>query len=126
MIGEDAQKRAGVPNDLFEMANLPKSNTGIDGCIRITTQEAAHAPRVKYFTGRPTKSAPYMVVTIAPEPEVIENSQPEHVRIRFEEPVKQWIKANYEKLRDFWYTGGEMMDDEVSAMVASLVKWPIP
>jgi hypothetical protein len=125
IVDEDAAPNGAGLDDLFEMANLPKQDTGIDGAIRISTAEAGHAPRVKYYAGRPSKSAPSMSVIIAPEPQVVENSLPEHIARRYEQPVREWVKANHEALRNFWFKGGEMMRNEVDAMIASLHKWPI-
>ena len=124
IINEDAAPDAGL-EDLFEMANLPKQDTGIDGAIRISTAEAGHAPRVKYYAGRPSKNATSMSVMIAPDPEVVANSLPDHIARQYEGPVKEWVKANHEVLRNFWFNGGEMMRDEVDAMIRSLHKWPI-
>jgi hypothetical protein len=124
IINEDATSNADL-DDLFEMANLPKQDTGIDGAIRISTAEAGHAARVKYYAGRPSKSAPSMSVTVTPDPKVVVNSLPEHIASQYEGPVIEWVRANYEALRNFWFNGGEMMRDEVDAMIRSLRKWPI-
>jgi hypothetical protein len=47
---------------IIEMANLDKSQTGIDGVIWISTMMTGHAPRVKYFV-RPGRTQSSFSVT---------------------------------------------------------------
>lgn len=112
--------------DLFEMANLEPAQTGIEGTIYISTMQAGHAPRVKYFAGRPGPGRPSMSVTIAPAPEVAENSLPARVRNRMEPIVRQWVMLNHDKLREFWFEGNTWYKSEVDAFIASLTKWTPP
>ena len=63
---------------IIEMANLDKSQTGIDGVIWISTMMTGHAPRVKYFV-RPGRTQPSFSVTIADQPRVVANRLPPRV-----------------------------------------------
>jgi hypothetical protein len=57
---------------IFEMANLDKSQTGIDGIVWISTSMTGHAPRVKYFL-RPGRTQSSFSVLIFDHPHVIAN-----------------------------------------------------
>ena len=112
--------------ELFEMANLGPAQTGIEGTIYISTQQAGHAPRVKYYAGRPGPGQPSMSVVISDQPEVAISDVPERVMRQMAPAVIGWVKLNHEKLNNFWFHGGTWMDDEVTAFKASLAKWPAP
>jgi hypothetical protein len=58
---------------IIEMANLDKTQTGIDGVIWISTMMTGHAPKVKYFV-RAGRTQPSFSVTIADQPRVVANS----------------------------------------------------
>src|ERR1700730_10367630 len=60
---------------ILEMANLDKSQTGIDGFVWISTLMTGHAPRVKYFI-RPGRTQPSFSVMISDQPRVVANSLP--------------------------------------------------
>jgi hypothetical protein len=62
----------------IEMANLDKSQTGIDGVIWISMMMTDNAPRVKYFA-RPGRTQPSFSDTIADQPRVVANSLPSRV-----------------------------------------------
>lgn len=123
VLQEDRATQVGV-DDLFEMANLRQNQTGIAGTIYISTQQASHGPRVKYYVGRPGKGEPYFSVSIAPIPEVVENSLPAKVVTRMSPDVIEWVRLNYDNLRRFWFQGTTWFDDEVTAFKASLTKLP--
>jgi hypothetical protein len=110
-------------DDLFEMANLRQRQTGILGTIYISTRQASHAAKVKYFVGRPGNGVASFSVSIGPDPQVIENSLPENVTSRMSPLVIEWVRLNHEKLTRFWNLGTTWFDDEVNTFKASLVKW---
>jgi hypothetical protein len=89
---------------LIEMANLDKSQTGIDGVIWISTMMTGHAPRVKYFA-RPGRTQPSFSVTIADQPRVVANSLPPRVVNQMSPLVIQWVTLNKDALLDFWHHG---------------------
>jgi hypothetical protein len=60
---------------ILEMANLDKSQTGIDGFVWISTLMTGHVPSVKYFI-RPGRTQPSLSVTISDQPRVVANSLP--------------------------------------------------
>ncbi len=73
---------------VIEMANLDKSQTGIDGVIWISTMMTGHSPRVKYFV-RPGRTQPSFSVTVADRPSVVANSLPSRVLNQMSAPVIQ-------------------------------------
>jgi len=89
---------------IVEMANLDKSQTGIDGVIWISTMMTGHAPRVKYFV-RPGRTQPSFSVTIADQPRVVANSLPPRVANQMSPVVIQWVTLNKDALLDFWHHG---------------------
>jgi hypothetical protein len=89
---------------IIEMANLDKSQTGIDGVIWISTMMTGHAPRVKYFV-RPGRTQPSFSVTIADPPRVVANSLPLRLLNRMSPSVIQWVILNKDALLDFWNDG---------------------
>jgi len=113
-----------VSDDLFEMANLRQNQTGIAGTIYISTQQASHGPRVKYYVNRPGAGVPYFSVSIEPTPAIVENSLPQNIVSRMSPQVIEWVKLNHDKLRNFWFKGTTWFDDEVTAFKDSLAKLP--
>lgn len=95
-----------IPNDdgIIEMANLDKSQTGVDGLIWISTVMTGHAPRVKYFV-RPGRTQPSFSVTITDHPRVVANSLPPRVLNQMALLVIQWVTLNKDALLDFWHHG---------------------
>lgn len=86
------------------MANLDKSQTGIDGVICISTMMTGHAPRVKYFV-RPGRAQSSFSVTIADQPRVVANSLSPRVVNQMSALVVQWVTLNKDVLLDFSYHG---------------------
>ena len=78
---------------IVEMANLDKSQTGVDGVIWISTMMAGHAPRVKYFV-RPVRTQSSFSVTIADQPRVVANSLPPRLVNQMSPLVIQWVTLN--------------------------------
>jgi hypothetical protein len=89
---------------IIEMANLDKSQTGVDGVIWISTMMTGHAPRAKYFV-RPGRTQPSFSVTIADQPQVAANSLPRRVLNQMSPLVIQWVTLNKDALLDFWHHG---------------------
>ena len=118
--------RSGGPSadeiELIEMANLPPERTGIEGVIYISTAQARHAPRVKWYPSRPRDKAPCLSVTIEPVPNAFNHHLPARVFAVAGEPVKAWVTLNYLDLLDFWDHGNTWMDDEVDAFKKALKK----
>jgi hypothetical protein len=89
---------------IIEVANLDKSQTGIDGVIWISTMMTGHAPRVKYFV-RPGRTQPSFSVTVADQPPVVANSLPPRILNQLSPLVIQWVTLNKDALLDFWHHG---------------------
>jgi hypothetical protein len=107
---------AGLPSDPFladelskddgiiEMANLDKSQTGVDGVVWISTMMNGHAARVKYLV-RPGRTQPSFSVTITDQPRVVANSLPARVVSQMSPLVIQWVTLNKDALLNFWHHG---------------------
>jgi hypothetical protein len=108
---------------LFEMANLESHQTGIEGTIYISTRQGSHAPHVKYYPGRPGDNQPSMSVLIAPNPEVVESRLPVRTVNRVSPMVREWVRLNHARLRDFWFNGSTWYQREVDAFIAGLEKY---
>src|SRR6267143_7306853 len=75
---------------IIEMANLDKSQTGIDGFVWISTLMTGHAPRVKYFI-RPGRTQPSFSVMISDHPRVVANSLPARTVSQMAPLVIRWV-----------------------------------
>jgi hypothetical protein len=100
LLADELSKDDGI----IEMANLDKSQTGVDGVISISTMMAGHAPRVKYFV-RPGRTQSSFSVTIADQPRVVANSLPPRLVNQMSPLVIQWVTLNRDVLLDFWHYG---------------------
>jgi len=107
--------------DIFDMANLVESQTGVVGVLTITTVMGKHGPRVKYFL-KPGRHQPSFSVTIAATPRVVANSLPERDLNRMAPDVIAWVALNHEALTAFWWDGAGWTDPEVQGFKAGLKK----
>lgn len=108
--------------ELIEVANLASDKTGVVGVIYISTAQARHAPRVKWYPGRPKEKAPCLSMTIELTPNAFNHHLPARVFDSASVPVKAWVTLNYRELLEFWNDGNTWMDDEVDAFKKSLKK----
>lgn len=107
--------------DIFELANLVESQTGVPGVIMISTVMGRHGPRVKYYV-KPGREQPSFSVAVAAEPRVVANSLPERDYARMAPRVIEWVRLNHEALSRFWWEGNNLTDPEVQAFKADLRK----
>jgi hypothetical protein len=116
-ISEDFKSVGG--DFLFEMANLVPAQTGIDGIVYISTKQASHSARVKYFvkTGR---NQPSFSVSIGSNPEILDNSLPKKVVNGVGPKVIEWVTLNQVALLNFWENGTTWTDPQVTAFKAAL------
>src|SRR5882762_6829806 len=105
-IPSDLSLAEELPGDdvILEMANLDKSQTGIDGFVWISTLMTGHAPRVKYFV-RPGRTQPSFSVMISDQPRVVANSLPPRTVSQVAPLVIRWVSLNKDALLDFWHHG---------------------
>jgi hypothetical protein len=122
-VATDASKVHDGDLQLFEMENLEAEQTGIEGTIYISTRQGSHAPRVKYYAGRPGENQASMAILIAADPEVVDSSLPDRIASRMAPQVQTWVRLNHDKLRDFWFNGNTWYQREVEAFIASLEKY---
>jgi hypothetical protein len=104
---------------IFEMANLDKSQTGIDGLVWISTLTTGHAPRVKYLV-RPGRTQPSFSVMISDQPRVVANSLPARTVSQMAPLAIRWVSLNKDALLDFWHHG----DTWPAAQLISFPKLP--
>jgi hypothetical protein len=107
---------------LFEMANLSKDQTGVEAVIYISTRMASYAPRIKWYPGRPKDKAPYLSVTIEPEPKAVNHHLPLREFEAASGPAQKWVMQDTTALLAFWNDGNTWMDAEVDAFKKALEK----
>jgi hypothetical protein len=107
--------------DIFDMANLVESQTGVPGTITITTVMGQHGPRVKYFLKR-GRHQPSFSVAVASTPRVVANSLDERDLNRMAPEVMAWVALNHEALAAFWWDGADWASPEVQTFIAGLRK----
>jgi hypothetical protein len=63
-------------------------------------------------------------VAIASEPRVVAKSEglDDKAFARAAPLVMQWVALNHESLNRFWWSGNDLMNDEVQAFIAGLTK----
>jgi hypothetical protein len=117
LLADELSKDDGI----IEMANLDKSQTGVDGVIWISTMMAGHAPRVKYFV-RPGRTQSSFSVTIADQPRVVANSLPPRLVNQMSPLVIQWVTLNRDALLDFWHYGDTWTASQLIQFLQSFQK----
>ncbi len=109
--------------DVFEMANLGEEQTGVPGVIMIFTAMGKHGPRVKCFV-KPGLHQPSFSVAIGSESRVVAKSEDfdDKTYAKRAPLVLAWVDLNQEALSRFWWTGNDLMNDEVQAFIRDLKK----
>jgi len=107
--------------DVFDMANLVESQTGVPGIITITTVMGQHGPRVKYFL-KPGRRQPSFSVAVASTPRVVANSLSDRDLKRMASDVIAWVALNHEALAAFWWDGADWTSPDVQTFIAGLRK----
>ena len=106
-----------------EMANLPPSQTGIDGVIFVSTRMGPHGPRVEYYQ-RAGRSQPSFSVSIADQPSVVANSLPQRVVDAMAPKAAAWVLLNKPALLEFWHHGDSWLQPQVEAFLHALKPLP--
>ena len=104
---------ADEPDDLFDLANLSPTGTGLPMVVWISERgRARHDARVKVSLvhGRPVR--PYRTTSVSVRPTVEIVAGPELDR-RDMELVRQWIELNRDASIAYW--DGDLLTDEVIA-----------
>lgn len=107
--------------DIFDMANLVESQTGVPGIITITTVMGKHGPQVKYFL-KPGRHQPGFSVAVATTPRVVANGLDDRDLKRMASDVIAWVALNHEALAAFWWDGADWISPDVQTFIASLKK----
>jgi hypothetical protein len=113
-----------LDDEIFEMVNLPRKDTGVDGIIHVSTAQGPHGPRVKWYPDRPGRDAPCLTVTLEASPRVINHGLPNRQAEGVAPQVLAWVELNRPALVTFWQDGIAWTRDEVSAFIDDLAKRP--
>ena len=111
-------------DDLFEMVNLARKDTGVGGIIYISTAQGQHGPRVKWYPGRPGRDEPCLTVTLETQPRVLNHQLPPRIAAEAGREVTVWAERNRDALLHFWNDGLSWTRDEVNAFIDGLAKLP--
>lgn len=111
-------------DEVFEMVNLPRSDTGVAGTIYVSSIQGGHGPRVKWYPQRPGRDAPCLTVTLEDPPRCVNHGLAAREVRQGEAAVREWIALNREALLRFWFEGTSWTVDEVYAFAKSLAKLP--
>lgn len=109
-------------DDMSDMVNLPREDTGLDGIIYVSTAHGAHAPRVKWYPGRPDRDGACLSVTLDTPQRVINHGLPLRVARQAEPAIVGWVEGNRAALLGFWHHGLSWTRQEVNAFVAGLAR----
>lgn len=106
-----------------EMANLPPSQTGIDGVVFVSTRMGQDGPHVKYYE-RAGRTQPSFSVSISDHPSVVANSLPQRVADAMAPKVAAWVLLNKQALLEFWHHGDTWLQPQVEAFLHALKPLP--
>lgn len=124
-LSDDSQQ-AGLAHDEdfdFEMANLTEEDTGVAGTIYISSKFPRHAPRVKWYEGRPKNpDKGYIALSIDIDPISLENRIGQTYSTRTLNDAKAWIAKNADALMVFWERGALFDRREMNAFLDGLKK----
>ncbi len=118
------QPAADPLDELFEVVNLTREDTGVAGVICISTAQGRHGPRVKWYPGRPGREAPCLTVTLENPPRVLNHGLSVREAAEAEGRVRAWAAANEAALLRFWAEGLSWTRAEVNAFMDGLAKLP--
>ena len=110
------------PDDLFEMANLSPTLTGLPMIVWISERgRARHDARVKVSLVHGRRARPDRTASVSVRPRVKMVAGPEIDR-RDLELVRQWIELNHEAIIAYW--SGDLLTDEVIARLRPIASPP--
>ncbi len=113
-----------LADEIAEMVNLPRDDTGVGGTIYISTAQGPHGPRIKWYPGRPSRDAASVTVTLEEDPRAINHGVQVAQWRAAEAPVRQWLALNRVELLRFWADGVSWTRQEVADFLDALKKLP--
>ena len=111
-----------LDEEMFDVVNLTRRDTGIAGIIFVSTAMGQHGPRVKWFPERASRDGPCLIVTIGADPKVMVQGLPAAQANSAAAALRAWVQANEAALLRFWHDGLTWTRDEVNAFFDSLAK----
>jgi Domain of unknown function (DUF4160) len=113
---------ADEPDDLFEMANLSPTLTGLPMIVWISERgRVRHDARVKVSLVHGRRARPDRTASVSVRPAVKVVAGPEIDR-RDLELVRQWIELNQKAIIAYW--NGDLLTDEVIARLRPIASPP--
>jgi len=99
------EKKVERYQQLFEMANLTKSDTGLNYRLWIQTQtgKEKHWARIKVEVNNE-----FIPISITDDPEIMIKSKKDILDAKDFNAIKKWIVMNQEVLLKYWNSKGEM------------------
>lgn len=95
-------------DELFEMCNLRKRQTGIDNIIWVSVKNANHGPRVKVQWGDSIRESVSISIHKT-NPTVVAGNEKE-LSANTLRRVKKWIVLNYDVLMNHWNMTADTAD----------------
>lgn len=88
---------------LWEMANLRPSRTGLSVIVYVSEKNSSHGPRIKFLNSYNDKVLPSNLVTmtVSDNPRVI-SSQRIRIKTKDINNIKRWVLLNKQLLTDLW------------------------
>jgi hypothetical protein len=120
--GAAATAAGDAEDELFDVVNLPRADTGVDGTIYLSTMQGQHGPRIKWFPGRPSRDGACLTVTLEATPRILNHGLPQRDVAAVSPALLGWVRSNRGELLRFWNDGLSWTRDEVDAFVEGLIK----
>ena len=96
---------------VFEMSNQYEKDTGIPGCIYISSEEGQHGGRIKYYLNKPSRKYPCIIYNIYTL-KLVKDKLKDEVDAKTRKQILKWIELNQSELIRFWETGYDWNNEE--------------
>ena len=106
---------------VYEMSNQYEKDTGIPGCIFVSSRMGKHEGRIKYYTNKPSLNGPCLIYSIY-NFKVLRDKLGNEVDSKTRKQIIAWIKINQKELIQFWETGYDWTPEQVRYFEDNLKK----
>ncbi len=120
---QDATAAVAIDDDeMFDVVNLTREDTGVEGTISISTAQGQHGPRIKWFPDKPSRDGPCLILSLGgPRRAVVHGLGARQAR-RGEAASRGWVALNEPALLEFWNNGVLWSRAELERFLNLLVK----